>query len=58
MEEVAYTKESLLQAKKDYVRRILDPKDNMDLEMISRDKFILNMKFYYPIIIELGSFPE
>ena len=30
----SYTKQSLIEDKKKYVRRILDPKDNMDLQMI------------------------
>ena len=30
----------------------------MDLEMIQISKFILNMKFYYSIILELDHSPE
>ena len=44
--------------KKLYVKRILDPKDHMDYDPIPLDKFKLNMKFYYPIIIELDHTPE
>ena len=37
------------------IRRILDPNDNMDNEIINIEKFVLNIKKYLIIIEKYGS---